>query len=261
MTEETAAAFRRDGEPAFPTEGTADETAAASQAEGENKDEGTLPAEGDTNTQTKKEDAPFHEHPRWLERESEWNKRFNEQETRHQDDLKTIREEFGQQRRDNAQQTKIPAWFGGTQDQWDAYRTDRDAELRAIEDRAIARAEKNLETKAGEGQKAVEDATAYMNTEVAAIEADKNLNPTGAKIDRQALLKTVLDENLVDTKGRWNYRAGFKIMGGGAKAPEQKKPDTTEKKEVAAATSSEKGGETKSPTYATSTTFKKDRPW
>ena len=262
MTEENAAAFQREGNSAFSTEGTGEDTPAESRSEDENQDEGTPPAEGDKNTQTHR-DTPFHEHPRWTEREKEWNDRFNGQETRHQEDLKAIREEFGTARKDNAEQTKIPEWFGGTQEQWDAYRTDRDAELKQIEERAIEKAEKNLEAKAGAGEKAVREATEYMNTEVAAIEADKTLNPTGAKVDRQKLLKVVLDNELIDGKGRWNYRAGIKILNAGqTAAPDSKKHDIPDKKEVAAATTSESRSETKAPGYATSDSFKGNkRPW
>jgi len=264
MNEETAAVFQREGEITFPTENTADETAADSQSEGENKNGDTQSAEGEkTNTQTEKE-VPFHEHPRWKAREDEWNNRFNSQEQRHQDDLKAIREEFGSARKENAEQTKIPAWFGGTQDQWNAYRADRDAELKAIEDRAIERAEKNFEAKAGAGDKAVKEATDWMNTEVAAIEADTTLNPTGAKIDREKLLKTVVENELIDSKGRWNYRAGMKILNGttAPAAPVKKDEKTEEKKKVAAATTTGgQGGEKKEDAIATSDTFKKNRPW
>lgn len=262
MNEQTAAVIQREGEITIPTGDTADDTAAASQAGDENENGKTQSPEGGDNTQGEGKDIPFHEHPRWKAREDEWNTRFNDQEARHQEDLKAIREEFGTARKANEQNTKIPAWFGGTQEQWDSYREDRDAELKAIEDRAIERAKKDFQETAGAESKAIEEATTYMNTEVAAIEADKTLNPTGTKIDRAALLKVVLDNQLVDTKGRWNYRAGFRILTGSAKAPEQKTdPKGNERKQVAAATTSEKGGDEKKPTYATSETFKKDRPW
>lgn len=260
MEEETAAAFQREGEITFSTESTADDTAADSQSEGENKDKGTHSSDGDNSQSDDK--TPFHDHPRWKQREEEWNSRFNQQETRHQNDLKEIREEFGQQRKDNAASTKIPTWFGGTQEQWDAYRSDRDADIKAAEDRAVARTKSEFANSSKEQTDAVKEATDYMNTEVSALEADKTLNPTGAKIDREKLLKTVVENELIDTKGRWNYRAGMRIMNGAPAAPAPKpKPSTNEKKDVAAATTSERGGETKAPTYATSDTFKKDRPW
>src|SRR3990167_3926629 len=143
MNEDTAAAFQREGAPAFPeAESTAEETAAAPQAEVETGKEETPPAGGEENPDDK--NIPFHEHPRWKDREEEWNNRFNQQETRHAEELKTaiegIRSEFAGARKDNANATKIPSWFGGNQEQWDAYRTDRDAELRQAGEDAVKRA-------------------------------------------------------------------------------------------------------------------------
>ena len=266
MTEETAASFQREGENPFMSENTSKETEGDSQSQEENQDEGTQSEEGDKNTPSD-QDTPFHEHPRWRQREEEWNTRFNEQERRHQEDLQSIREEFGQARKSNEQNTRIPAWFGGTQEQWDAYRSDRDAELKSAEDRAIERLTKEREQSTQAEERAVAEATTYMRSEMTAIESDKALNPDGVKFDQKTaekLLKTVLDNNLVDTQGRWNYRAGWRIMQGGAKAPapQAKKPDTSDRKQVAAATSGAGSkGEQAKTTVATSKDFERDRPW
>lgn len=267
MNEETAAVFQREGEITFPvTEDTAEETAADSQSEGENKEEG---AQSDDGKKSDGEKEPaFHEHPRWKEREDEWNKRFNDQESRHANELKTaiesIRSEFGDARKDNAQQTKIPSWFGGTQEQWDAYRTDRDAELKSAQAAAIETATKQIKESAGAESNAVKEATDFMNSEVAAIESNKELNPAGTKIDREALLKVVLENELIDSKGRWNYRAGFKILNGSTVKTEAKvNVQNQEKKKVAAATTTSETTKdsSKDTQYATPETFKKNRPW
>lgn len=265
MTEETAAAFQREGEITFPTESTEEETSADPQSEDENQEGDTQSPEGDKNTQGEPE-KPFHEHPRWLQRETEWNTRFNDQERRHQDDLKSIREEFGAKRTENAEATKIPVWFGGTQEQWNAYRADQESDLKAAEDRAIERLTKGREDATKAEEKAVADATAYLRSEIAAIEGDKALNPSGAKIDEAKLLKVVLDNQLIDTQQRWNYRAGWKILNGttAATPPKPKPPATTEKKDVADATIDKGGsGETKTKPYMTGADFKKPgaRPW
>jgi hypothetical protein len=257
-----AAGFQREGEITFPTETNSDETAADSQSE-KGTETDTQSSEGD-NTQTEEDKLPFHKNPRWTQRETEWNQRFNDQEKRHQDDLKSIREEFKEARKDNAEQTKIPSWFGGTQEQWDAYRADRDAELIAAEDRAEKRAIDKIKNERGSEDKAVKDATEYLHSEVDAIQADKVLNPTGAKIDAEKLLKIVLDNQLIDTKGRWNYRAGFKIMNGTQATAPAPKPKTEEKKAIADASTSNKGaagGNDSKPSIATSQSFKNNRPW
>lgn len=257
--EENNASFQREGEIAFPADNNTEDTGAESQPEKKTETDGTQSNEGGTNTQSQSKDTPFDEHPRWQQRESDWTTRFNEQERRHQEDLKTMREEFGTARKQNAEQTKIPAWFGGDQAQWDAYRADRDVELKQAADQAIERLKGEESTK----DKAVKDATDFLHSEIAAIQGDKTLNPTGGKVDADKLFKIVYDNQLIDTQGRWNYKAGWKILNGqtAAQAP-VKKPDTTEKKEVAnASTSNSGGGNDNKPTIATSATFKKDRPW
>jgi len=224
-------------------------------AEGESSNQDQNKDGGDDKG-TGEKDGGFLDHPRWKEREEDWKKRFNDQEARHQADLKAIREEFGAARKDNAGETKIPSWFGGTQEQWDAYRADRDTEIKAAEERAIERikGEKTAE------DKAVKEATEYMQNEISAIESDKELNPDGSKVDPNKLLKFVLDNDLVDSKGRWNYRAGFRIMkaNGGTGAQN----NTGDRKKIAGATTSESKAESKPQAFKTSADFKGNkRPW
>lgn len=254
MTEETLTQIRSEGDPAFG-EDSGDNTSSESSTENnENGDGQSSDGQQGANSQDDPDkDKPFHQHPRWTEREKEWDKRFNDQETRHQEDLRKIREEFSTKKQDNAEQTEIPSWFGGTKEQWDAYRKDRDAEITAAEDRAIKRVTEAKETES----KAVQEATAYMQTELAAIEKDTTLNPSGAKIDPNKLLKFVLDNDLVDSQGRWNYKAGFKMMQAGSKPA----PKPGDRKEVAGATTSEPKAETKPAPFKTSKDFKNKRPW
>lgn len=250
MTEDTTMTqFAREGEPAFANKENDDST---SSSEDQTKNEDT-PGEGE-DTHTEDDKLPFHQHPRWKEREDDWTKKFNEQESRHQEDLKTIREEFGNKREHNANQDTIPSWFGGDQQQWDAYRADRDAEIQQAEERAIAR----ITEKSTAEDKAVKDATDYMQSELNALEADKTLNPSGDKIDPNKLLKFTLDNDLVDSKGRWNYRAAFKLMNAGKT---EVKPVNKDRKVIADATTSEGKAETKTSDVKTSADFRKSRPW
>ena len=268
MEENTGSAegFQREGQLAFQ-EASAEETASASQAEEENQEGDTQSSEGES-TQSDDKDIPFHEHPRWKQREDEWNERFNSQETRHQEELTKaldgIRAEFSGKREENAAQSKIPSWFGGTQEQWDAYRADRDRELKEAGESAVKQARETITKEQGAGDKAVKDATDFFQAEVKAIEGDKALNPTGGKIDEataKKLLQTVLDNELVDSKGRWNYRAGWKILNGAPKAAAPTNAANQEKKQIAASTTSEGRAETKPSPYKTSADFKKSRPW
>lgn len=260
MSEEITAQFRTEGSPAFPSTNTETGNSAGSQP---GEQTGTTPdpsTEGSqpNNTQPKTEDnnVPFHEHPRWKSREDEWNKRFNDQETRHQDDLRKIREEFGTARQQNAANTNIPSWFNGDQQSWDEYRAHEDKLLREAEERAYKRVS---EAKSQE-EKLVKEATEYMHAEISAIETDATLNPTNEKIDPNKLLKIVMDNDLIDSKGRWNYRAGWTILR--AQLSSQATPPTgKDRKALAGATTSEAKAESKTASFKTAADFKKNRPW
>lgn len=259
--ESTTEFATHEGEQTFAEAGDTEGTTSTESSTENNDTEEGQSTEGQQGANTQDDpdkDKPFHEHPRWKQRETEWETRFNEQERRHQDDLKALREEFGQARKDNAENTEIPSWFGGTQEQWDAYRKDRETEIKAAEERAVKRI-----TEAKDQQdKAVKDATDFMKSELAAIEQDQNLNPGGAKIDPKKLLQIVLDNDLVDSQGRWNYRAGMRIYNATAGKPAPAKPKTNEKKVIAGATTTtENRAEQQPKTYKTSADFKKNRPW
>lgn len=262
MTEEFKAQFRNEGEPMFPETDPEKENSASSpevdEDEKETKDDTTQAPEGDDkNTPDDPDkDVPFHQHPRWKEREEEWTKRFNEQEARQQDEIKKIREEFSEARKDNADATEIPSWFGGDQDQWNEYRKWEDEKLAKAEARAIEKLKSEKETE----DKAVKEATDYMVSEINTIQSDKTLNPDGLKIDQNKLLKIVLDNQLVDTQGRWNYKAGWMILRGQTKP--EKKPDANEKrKDLASALNSDSKPEKKPAPYKTNEDFKTNKPW
>ncbi len=257
---ETKTEFRTEGDKAFPVADKENDNSSSSSEGEENKGDqngsSTDNSNGDGGKKdTEGEDAGFLNHPRWKEREDDWKKRFNDQEERHQNDIKAIREEFGSKREANAEQTKIPSWFGGTQEQWDAYRADRDAELKQAQKEAI----ESVKGEQTAQEKAVKDATDYMQAEIAAIESNKDINPDGAKVDPNKLLKFVLDNDLVDSKGRWNYRAGYKLMKQNGTSTTKTNED---RKRIAGATTSESKAESTPKPYKTSADFKgAKRPW
>lgn len=220
----------------------------------------------DTNTQDDPDkDKPFHEHPRWKEREEEHKKRFNEMEARHQEDMRKLREEFSEKRKENADNTEIPSWFGGTKEQWDAYRQHEDQRIKEAEERAISRLknEREEETKAKEAEETkVKEATEYMKAELSVISTDKTVNPEGLKVDPNKLVQYTIDNMLIDAQGRWDYRKAFKYM----KLEGLIKPTTTatkDRKELADATNDKesKGEPNTTPGVKTSQDFKKNRPW
>ncbi len=261
MNENTMTEFKTEGSPAFPVENTEKDNSAESSTEKTTADSTQSSTEDKTKTEDKKKaDENFANHPRWKEREDDWSKRFNDQETRHTSEIEAIRKDIEtkfEQKREKLADSEIPEWFGGTDEQWKQYKAHEDSRLQQAEDRAL----KRLEEKATKEAKEIEESTKYMNDTVASLESDKTLNPDGAKIDRNKLFKICYDNDLVDTKGRWNYKAGFLMMKAN---PASANADTIkEKKQIAGATVNDNKAETKKNDYMTSDDFKKpeNRVW
>lgn len=256
--------FKSEGQPAFQTENNENENSSASSTEETNENQ-----TGASN-QNKKEDGQengnvqderLFNHPRWVEREADWKGRFNEQEKRHTEEIGKIREEFLSSRETktaSTASTEVPSWFGGDEDQWTSFQQWNNGLISQAEERGAQKALKTIEEKSSSEQKAIDEATTFFNDEVTAIEIDKTLNPQGTKVDRNKLLKAALDFDLVDSKGRWNYKAAWRFLQNN-----QSKPDTKDRKDIASATTSDRSGETKNPAFMTSSDFKNptNRPW
>ena len=264
MGENTMTQFRSEGQPLFNSETKETDNSSESSPDKTSADQ-TGSSDQNQNQTDKKiggDETNFADHPRWKERETDWTKRFNEQEERHVGELAKIREDvdarFNSLSRGNERATtEIPPWFGGDEQQWVDYQKWDEQRTAAAEERLFKRMTKEQQQE----QKAIDDATTYFQSEVQAIESDKTLNPQGKEVDRNKLLKFVLDNDLVDSKGRWNYRVAFKVMG--AEGVFKAKQALTDRKNLAGATTSETRAETKPESYLTSTDFKNpaNRPW
>jgi hypothetical protein len=268
MPEPIQTQFKAEGDPAFPTENKENDNSAASST-GEKMDANqTQSPEGESNTGVNKKDDGIGDdnladHPRWKEREADWDKRFNEQETRHVGEITKLREEFEQRFNSKNQigeegaPTEVPAWFGGDESQWKEFVKWNTT----LFNKAKSEALNEIQSKSAEEQKRIDEATNYFTDQVKSIESDKSINPKGEKIDRNKLLKFVLDNDLVDSKGRWNYRAGFLLIKAGV--AQVNSTSTDEKKRIANASTSDKHAESKPSPFMTSEDFQKPgaRPW
>jgi hypothetical protein len=260
MTDNTTTEFKAEGQPAFPAE----------NKEGTSTDSSTENANADqtgASTQDKKDDGQKNDgvderlfnHPRWVERETDWKTRFNDQEKRHAEEIAKIRDEIAGAMKGKGAPTEVPAWFGGDEAQWQQFQEWNQGLISKAKEEARSETLKEIESKSSAEQKAVDDATAFFNSEVTAIESDKTLNPQGLKIDRNKLLKTALDFDLVDSQGRWNYRAAWRFLQNGM----SKGTGNQERKDLAGATTTDRGGESKPAAFVTSKDFQNpaNRPW
>ncbi len=266
MSENIQTQFHQEGQKLFDENTEKDNSADSSSVEETNTNQ-TQSQEGDQNSGANKKDdgdAGLADHPRWQERENDWKTRFNDQETRHTSEISALREEItkqlsGSDNKNSAgkQDAEIPEWFGGDESAWAKY----SEHTQNLVNTAVEQALKQVGAKSEQEQKAIDVATTYFNEQVTLLETDKSMNPQGEKVDRNKLLKFVLDNDLVDSKGRWNYKAGYQMMRSIKTNAQVDK--TKDKKNLANATTSDNKPETKQPNVMTSSDFKQPgaRPW
>jgi hypothetical protein len=265
MSEEIMTQFKTEGQPLFDSANKENDTSSDSSSEKTNIDQSGSSDQNKDSDANKNDDdkGNFADHPRWKEREDDWKSRFNEQEKRHSDELAKLRDEFNGKFKEHIpakpseETVEVPSWFGGDETQWQEFQKWN----QSLVSKAKTDALNELESKTKEEQKSIEEATTYFQEEVGKLETDKTINPNGDKVDRNKLLKFVLDNDLVDSKGRWNYRAGFMMMK--SSSTNSKNNAIDEKKKIASATTSENRSETKTAPFTTSADFSKpnNRPW
>lgn len=265
MAVENQTQFKTEGQPAFPVENKENDNSSTSSTDQTNSDQtqsqggDQKPGAPQDGVVDKKEN--LHEDPRWKEREEDWKSRFNQQETRHTSELQKLREDFDTKfgeikptSKSPASPQSIPAWFGGDENQWDEFQKWNESLVTRAEEQAL----KKINSVQVEEQKRIDQATTHFNEQVSAIESDKTLNPQGEKVDRNKLLKAALDFDLVDSQGRWNYKAAWQFL------KNQATPNNNQdRKNLANATTSDRRAETKPQPFATSADFQNPakRPW
>ena len=268
MSEKIQAQPDAEGQPVSPATDTETDNSADSPTvdEKETDIDPTPSSEEDKDTDGDKKDddtdepTDLHSNPRWKERENDWKERFNDQEKRHLDAVEKLREEFGSkitESKGDETPSVVPSWFGGDEQQWKEFQSWN----QGLHTKTQENIQKGITEKSEAEQKQIDDATKYLNSELSTIESDKELNPDKLKIDRNKLLKFVMDNELVDTQGRWNYKAGWQMMRAGL--TQVKNKSIEEKKKLAGATTSDKGSEEGSKDFSTSETFDNpgNRPW
>jgi hypothetical protein len=241
----------------IPAENTEKTNSAESSTEKTNADDTQTHTGDNTHADKKDGENNFANHPRWREREDDWKNRFNQQEERHTSEITKLREEFLGSKAKASETTDVPSWFGGDEQQWKEFQAWNES----LVGKAKTEALNEIKTKSEAEQKVIDEATKFFTDSVSEIEADKTINPSGEKVDRNKLLKFVLDNELVDTKGRWNYRAGYQLMKANITATKNQSLD--ERKKLAGATTTDNRAETKPPAFMTSADFSKpgNRPW
>lgn len=249
--------FKANAEEAPENENSAD-----SPADSNDTNQTPSPAEDNNKAEDKNDseqkDRGLADDPRWQEREDDWKKRYNEQEERQTEEMSDLRKELEDKYapKPKAEDSDIPEWSGMDAENWKKYQKYQ----KEREDFIRKETRDEINSKSDEERKGMEEATAYANTEIDGIEKDKTLNPDGKEIDRNLLMKFVLDNNLIAADQRWNYKLGFELLKARGQVPTTSK-NLQERKNLAGETNSGNSADPAKPFVTTSEELRKDKPW
>lgn len=236
--EETFADVKQEGDT-DPFATLEKDTPSESQTEKEPKKE--EPVVGDTNTPDKKEEnVPFHEHPRWKQREEE---------------LETLRKQVADltaPKPDSADST-VPEWFrelyGDNATAWEKYNENHTVELERIRQEAVQFVEQKQQAEVAETQKWNQ----WVETELG------KLSSSGKTFDRNELINVMLTYRPTDTSNSFDFEAGFKIYEALKAKPAADPVKSQARKQLADTTTSTTAGEKKPKDYQTSATLRNQK--
>jgi hypothetical protein len=237
-------ALTQEGDNAFPEKETppapSTETTTSEDTQSSEGDKSEEKSEDNTQDEAPKIEEklpPFHEHPRFKEliEENRTLKSSVSELSSFREKAEPLLSRFNPQ-----EEVNIPSWFGGDETAYKAYLADQ----AHIVEEATQKAVKEIDERTSKEQQRIKEANEHFENSITDLEA------VGNKVDRNKLLKFVNDNQLVDTEGKWNYKAGYQFMS----AMEKAKADPSNldaRKQVAAATTSEPVAEPKKKDYQT----------
>lgn len=200
-----------------------------------------------------KKAKPFHKNKRWKQRETRHKQRITSKD----EEIATLKAQLADKGSEKElTDADIPDWFNGELPEYKAYKKAQQQEIDSAVEKATGGKSKASQ------DKAVREATEWLDEEIERLEDDDDLNPDGIEIDRERLLEIVQDNDLVDSKNRWNYAAAFKILKKEEKAAKPKR-NNTKRKDLAAATVKKDATKTKKQSRLKNREAftGEDRPW
>lgn len=218
------------------------ETPSESQPEKEPKE--AEPVVGDpSNTPNKEDNVPFHEHPRWKQREQELEE-LREQTVRQDQEISELKS-----RRSEPSDTEVPEWFrelyGDNAVAWEKYNEHHASEREAIKQEAVAEIERKAEAEVAETQKW----NSWVENEIGKLKGE------GKEFDRNELINVMLTYRPTDPNNNFDFEAGYKIYEALKAKPATDPAKSHARKQLADSTATT-SGEPKAKSYQTSATLR-----
>lgn len=186
------------GEPEGETEGEK-EGELKDKTEGEPEKE---PEEKPKDKAEKKKQIPFHEHPRWKERERQWKENIADLKKANKEEIDRVLSSINKAKEPKT----IPNWFkglyGDDQNMWNEYRAGRKAEREELKQEILSEQKEKNDKQKAEVQKWNE----WVDVEVSKLKAD------GKTFKKNELLKVALDFKPTDDKGNISLEKAYELM-------------------------------------------------
>lgn len=208
-----------DGDTAF--EEKEKETPVASPAKETKEDEKEEPSPEGDKIPVQKKEIPFHEHPRWKQREKDWEDRYHALEDTYNAKFQELEQKV------QPKNDEIPKWFstlyGQNLEAWNEY-SKYESSMRAnIKAEALAEVKKESDKQVAE--------TKRWNSWVE--KSIQDLEEEGLEFDKNELMKIAMDYQPSDAEGNISFRKAYEIL---VKFKGEDKPKSAAKRELAATT-------------------------
>jgi hypothetical protein len=197
------------------------------------------------------ENIPFHEHPRWKQREEDWKTRFESQEQENNRRFEELQGKVQSVEQSNSVPEIDPTLIPLIGDNPEAHRAWK--EMQQKERQQIRQdVAKEMSQKRQDEKDQVDRWNNWVDTEVSRLKTE------GRKFDKNALLKVALDYRPTDDKGNISFDKALTIL-------EATKPRDSAKakakKEVASQVTSKATGGSAEPSKVITQKDVRNRPW
>lgn len=228
----------------------AKETPAASPAENKPEEKPASSQAGDTENEN---NLPFHKHPRWIERENQFNNKLTALQSDYEGKLSAIEQKLsGLENR--GKPVEIPKWFSGIYGNdtqaWSDYLADQKARLDEAKAEILADQSRSQRAEREEQEKW----NTWVDSELSKLEGE------GKTFDRQKLIKVAVEYMPTDSEGNIDLHKAYDLMTKlePQNAPQPSAtPSSQARKAIGAQVTATTKGESKPPSFQTPQTMRK----
>ncbi len=230
-------------------EDTPSESSPAIKSEEDEPASGTEDDAKSKDTESKEKPPPFHEHPRWKQKEAE-TEELRKQNEELRTDFDAFKEDASKKPSDTSD--PIPQWFvdqyGENDQNWRAYQQREQTSREQFKQEILGEVQANQ----SKAQADFDKANQLINKQVTDLQVTSGVDFTtldekGQNSERNELMAVMNKFKPVNDQGNWDFEKGYEILQMSKGKPDKEKSDA--RKKIAASTTTKETGEPKSKDY------------